>query len=75
AVSGGELQRFALLRALLLRPAFLFADEPTSRLDPLTQRKTIDLIVEAAQESDCALMLVTHDADLAANVAARTLAF
>ncbi len=75
AVSGGELQRFALLRALLLRPAFLFADEPTSRLDPVTQRNTIDLIVEAAQESDCALMLVTHDPDLAANVAARTLAF
>ena len=37
AVSGGELQRLSLLRALLERPAFLFADEPTSRLDPITQ--------------------------------------
>lgn len=35
-VSGGELQRFALLRVLLLSPAFIFADEPTSRLDPIT---------------------------------------
>jgi len=35
-VSGGELQRFALLRVLLRSPAFIFADEPTSRLDPIT---------------------------------------
>lgn len=75
AVSGGELQRFALLRALLLRPAFLFADEPTSRLDPIMQQATMALIGEATQESGCALMLVTHDADIAAHMAPRHIAF
>lgn len=53
----------------LLSPAFIFADEPTSRLDPITQRETIDLLVEHAGERGCALLLVTHDADIAANVA------
>lgn len=75
AVSGGELQRIALLRALLLRPAFLFADEPTSRLDPITQQATMALIAEATEESGCALMLVTHDADIAAHVAPRRITF
>lgn len=67
-VSGGELQRFALLRILLLSPAFIFADEPTSRLDPITQQETIDLLVGHAAERDCALLLVTHDARIATNV-------
>jgi len=75
AVSGGELQRFALVRALLLDPVFLFADEPTSRLDPLTQREVIDILVEATAERACALMLVTHDRALAHNVAARHIEF
>ncbi|MCA3184335.1 MULTISPECIES: ATP-binding cassette domain-containing protein [unclassified Cupriavidus] len=72
-VSGGELQRFALLRTLLLRPVFLFADEPTSRLDPITQKKTLDLILESAREHDCALMLVTHDLNIARCLARRRL--
>jgi peptide/nickel transport system ATP-binding protein len=74
AVSGGELQRFALLRALLLRPAFLFADEPTSRLDPVTQQETMALMLEATAESRCALLLVTHDGDIAAKVARNIIA-
>ncbi|MED5294169.1 MAG: ATP-binding cassette domain-containing protein [Pseudomonadota bacterium] len=60
-MSGGELQRFSILRALLLDPVFLFADEPTSRLDPVTQRETVALLVELAKERDCALLLVSHD--------------
>jgi len=63
-VSGGELQRFALLRVLLLDPVFLFADEPTSRLDLITQQETIDLLTELARERDCAMLLVSHDAAL-----------
>lgn len=63
-VSGGELQRLALLRALLLDPVFLFADEPTSRLDLITQEETIRLLVELAREQDCAVLLVSHDAAL-----------
>ncbi len=60
-ISGGELQRFAILRVLLLRPCFLFADEPTSRLDPITQRHTLALLVELAREQRCGVMLVSHD--------------
>lgn len=64
-VSGGELQRFALLRLMLLQPAFLFADEPTSRLDPITQRHTMQVLCDCAAQSGCAVLLVSHDADLA----------
>ncbi|MBW6392751.1 ABC transporter ATP-binding protein [Billgrantia antri] len=60
-ISGGELQRFAILRVLLLNPCFLFADEPTSRLDPITQRQTLALLVELARERRCGVMLVSHD--------------
>mgnify|MGYP001345886347 CR=1 FL=1 len=60
-ISGGELQRFAILRVLLLEPRFLFADEPTSRLDPITQRETLTLLVQLARERRCAMMLVSHD--------------
>lgn len=63
-VSGGELQRFAILRALLLDPVFLFADEPTSRLDPITAKDVTNLLVELARETGCAVLMVSHDPDL-----------
>lgn len=63
-VSGGELQRFAILRALLLDPVFLFADEPTSRLDPITAKEVTNLLVELARETGCAVLMVSHDPDL-----------
>ena len=64
AVSGGELQRLALLRLLLVRPRFIFADEPTSRLDPITQAQVITLLSDTVAETGCAVMLVSHDAAL-----------
>lgn len=72
ALSGGELQRFALARVLALDPVFLFADEPTSRLDPVTQREVSALLGELAEERGLAVLLVTHDAALASKLAART---
>lgn len=69
AVSGGELQRLALLRLLLVRPKFIFADEPTSRLDPITQKQVIDLLCETATTEGCAIMLVSHDPELVARTA------
>lgn len=64
-VSGGELQRFALLRLMQLQPRFIFADEPTSRLDPITQRDTMRVICDSAAQLGCAVLLVSHDAHLA----------
>ncbi len=69
AVSGGELQRLALLRAMLARPRFLFADEPTSRLDPITQREVIGLLCELARDADMGVALVSHDTALIDKVA------
>ncbi len=73
-VSGGELQRIALLRVLLLRPALVFADEPTSRLDPVMQKETMDLLVQVLGERGSALLLVTHDPTIAHRVADRVVA-
>jgi peptide/nickel transport system ATP-binding protein len=54
-VSGGELQHRSLIRALLLRPVLLFADEPTSRLDPFSQQQTMACLLEVLEEIGCAL--------------------
>ncbi len=61
AVSGGELQRIALARVLLLDPIFLFADEPVSRLDALTGRRILDLLASEARRRACGVLLVGHD--------------
>lgn len=73
-VSGGELQRIALARVLLMKPALIFADEPTSRLDPVTQQEVFALLLEQVRASGCALLLVTHDADIVARLAGRRIA-
>ncbi|WP_411036048.1 ABC transporter ATP-binding protein [Shinella sp. BYT-45] len=72
-VSGGELQRFAVLRALLLDPVFLFADEATSRLDPVSQKEVIELLVGIVREKGLAMLLVTHDRYLADRISTRVL--
>lgn len=63
-VSGGELQRLAIVRAMVAAPALLLADEATSRLDLVTQEVTTDCLLTELSETDCALLLVTHDEDL-----------
>lgn len=73
-VSGGELQRIALARVLLMRPALIFADEPTSRLDPVTQQEVFALLIEHVRASGCALLLVTHDGDIVRGIAGRRIA-
>ncbi len=73
-VSGGELQRIALARALLVAPVFLFADEATSRLDPITQQEVMDLLRVLVAENDLAVLMVTHDHALAAGMASRIVA-
>ncbi|MDQ0041056.1 ABC transporter ATP-binding protein [Variovorax boronicumulans] len=68
-VSGGELQRVALARVLTVQPALVFADEPTSRLDPVSQQEAMAVLLDALDERGAALMLVTHDDDIADAVA------
>ena len=67
------MQRLALIRALLLKPKVVFADEPTSRLDPVTQKDTFRCLLEELKAAGCALLLVTHDKALATKTAHRTL--
>lgn len=70
-VSGGELQRVAVVRAMLTDPLLLLADEATSRLDAATQEVTTDVLLREVTARGCALLWVTHDDDLAAAVAHR----
>ena len=64
-LSGGEQQRVAIARAFACSSKILFADEPTGNLDPKNGKLITDLLFEVNAESDNALVVVTHDHDLA----------
>ena len=65
-LSGGEAQRVAVARALALAPKVIFADEPTGSLDSLAGEKVMDLLTGLAREAGATVLLVTHDARVAA---------
>ena len=64
--SGGQGQRVAIARALVGRPAVLFADEPTGALDSFTGERVLDVLVDTARDTGAAVVLVTHEARVAA---------
>jgi len=64
--SGGQGQRVAVARALVTRPRVVFADEPTGALDSLNGERVMQLLVAAARDTGAAVVLVTHEARVAA---------
>ena len=65
-MSGGQAQRTALARALITRPKVVFADEPTGALDSLATEQVMTALVHTAREAGTAILLITHDAQVAA---------
>ncbi|MFE0252822.1 ABC transporter ATP-binding protein [Streptomyces sp. NPDC059010] len=66
-LSGGQAQRVAIARALAVEPDVVFADEPTGALDQRTSTEVVQLLTFATRNTGAALVMVTHDADVAAH--------
>jgi putative ABC transport system ATP-binding protein len=64
-LSGGEMQRVAMCRALINNPKIIFADEPTGNLDSENGRAILELLLEYQKESRTTMVLVTHSIDIA----------
>ena len=65
SLSGGELQRVAVARALVHKPRLILADEPTGNLDPRTANEVLSLLLERCREEHTAALIVTHSAQVA----------
>jgi putative ABC transport system ATP-binding protein len=65
-LSGGQQQRVAIARALAHQPQLVFADEPTGNLHDSLSRQVMTLLARLVEESGCALLLVTHNREMAA---------
>jgi putative ABC transport system ATP-binding protein/lipoprotein-releasing system ATP-binding protein len=64
-LSGGEQQRVAIARALVMKPKYLFADEPTGSLDSTNGGKVMEIIEKSHKEDGTTVILVTHDTEFA----------
>ncbi len=72
-LSGGELQRFCIARALATAPRYLICDEVTTMLDAVTQASIWRVLIDFAQKMDMGMILVTHAPALAERIATRTI--
>jgi putative ABC transport system ATP-binding protein len=66
-LSGGQLQRVAVARALVTRPKVIFADEPTGALDSVAGERVLSLLLAAARTNDSTVVMITHDNQVAAH--------
>ena len=71
ALSGGERERVAIARSLLMQPSLILADEPTGNLDRVTAEAITELLLKLQAENDAILICVTHSSKLAEAMAAR----
>ncbi len=65
-LSGGEQQRLAIARALIMKPKYLFADEPTGALDTVNAESVMKILQECSTQDKMTVIMVTHDPDFAA---------
>jgi peptide/nickel transport system ATP-binding protein len=68
-LSGGQRQRIVIAMAVILKPALLICDEPTTALDVTTQKEILRLIDELQSEQGCAVLFITHDMGVVAEIA------
>lgn len=64
-ISGGQQQRVAIARALIVEPDIILADEPTGALDTINSKKVMDLFSQLHSEQETAIMIITHDQNIA----------
>jgi lipoprotein-releasing system ATP-binding protein len=67
-LSGGEQQRVAIARSLMMKPRLLLADEPTGNLDRNTGKEIVDLLLQIREEEGLSMVIVTHNQQLAENM-------
>lgn len=74
-LSGGELQRFCVLRALMAKPEFIIADEMTTMLDAITQAQIWALVLDYAKKNNAGVVVISHDSHLINNICQRISSF